>query len=289
MPSSHEAMIYIDRTIFQMGAASGCHDSDGEGPVRDVELRGFGIAATTVSNARFADFVRATGYRTTAERLGWSYVFSAEGAAKDRPGSWWKPVDGAYWHSPEGPGSALTDRLDHPVVHVSWDDATAYAAWAGGRLPTEAEWECAARGGRRGTKYPWGNELEPGGVHACNVFQGEFPNHDTAADGYAGTCPVDAFAPNDLGLYNCVGNIWEWCADWFSRNYHVKDAPTQRHWQDPKGPPMGEGRVLRGGSFLCHQSYCGRHSVTGRSSSAPDMSTSHIGFRIACDPEGPTS
>lgn len=286
MPSVSERLIDIGEAVFEMGATQSCHASDGEGPVRSVALTAFRIAATTVTNSRFAEFVHATGHRTTAERFGWSYMFSAGGATIDQPGSWWKPVDGACWRMPEGPGSTTFDRTDHPVVHVSWNDAVAYAIWAGVRLPSEAEWEYAARGGLQGHKYPWGNILEPGGVHVCNVFQGDFPHHDTAADGYAGTCPADAFSPNGFGLYNCVGNVWEWCGDWFSRDYHAKAVPASGAWINPRGPMMGEGRVLRGGSFLCHQSYCGRHSVTGRSASAPDMTTAHIGFRVACDPLG---
>ncbi|WP_344339649.1 formylglycine-generating enzyme family protein [Kitasatospora putterlickiae] len=261
------------------------YPEDGEGPVRIVKLSPFRIASTTVTNAAFATFVKATGHRTEAETFGFSYVF--EGFLPDRLAAvspqvaavpWWRAVTGASWRTPEGPGSSVTTRQNHPVVHVSWNDAQAYCAWSGTRLPTEAEWEYAARGGLEQARYPWGDELTPDGRHLCNTWQGVFPTVNTAADGHRGTAPVTAFRPNGFGLYNTVGNVWEWCADWFSTDFH-RTGP--RH--DPPGPPDGAARVMRGGSHMCHASYCYRYRVAARSSNTPDSSAGNIGFRVAAD------
>ena len=258
------------------------YPGDGEGPVRDVELAPFSISATAVTTAEFAAFVDATGHVTTAEEEGWSFVFGGH-LPDDFPetrgvvgAEWWRQVHGADWRHPEGPHSDLAGRADHPVAHLSWFDATAFAGWAGARLPTEAEWEYAARGGLDQARLPWGADLMPDGQHRCNIWTGTFPGEDTAEDGYAGTCPVDAFAPNGYGLYNCSGNVWEWCADWFATAH-----PAVRPLVDPAGPPFGTDRVVKGGSFLCHDTYCHRYRPAARSATTPESTSSHQGFRLA--------
>lgn len=257
--------------------------SDGEGPVRDVQVDAFRIESTTVTNARFEHFVAETGYVTDAERFGWSYVFhlARNPSSEIMPGAplnapWWVATRQANWRRPAGPGAS--PKSDHPVVHVSWNDAAAYAAWAGMRLPGEAEWEKAARG-RAESSFPWGDELEPAGRHMCNVWQGEFPVRDTGEDGFAGPAPAKSFEPNGYGLFNVIGNVWEWCADWWSVDWHA--GPRGETRNNPAGPPRGPGKVLRGGSHLCHASYCNRYRLSARTYSAPDMSASHTGFRCA--------
>ena len=257
--------------------------ADGEGPVRPVTLRPFSIDKYPVSNELFQTFVEATGYHTEAEKFGWSFVFWSlipparfSELVRDRVPSapWWCQVYGATWKSPEGPGSNVLGRKKHPVVHVSWNDAAAFAQWSGQRLPTEAEWEYAARGGLEQKLYPWGDKLRPNSEHRCNIWQGDFPNHDTGDDGYAGTCPVDAFSPNGYGIFSIAGNTWEWCTDWFTSEFD-----SSRGGDNPPGPASGTGRVMKGGSFLCHKSYCNRYRVAARTSNTPDSSTSNIGFR----------
>jgi formylglycine-generating enzyme required for sulfatase activity len=260
------------------------YSDDGEGPVHEVEVRQLLVDAYAVSNARFAEFVDATGHRTDAERYEWSFVFAGflpddfpdTRAVGNAP--WWRQVYGADWHRPEGPHSDLDGRADHPVVHVSWNDARAYCEWTGTRLPTEAEWEYAARGGLERNAFPWGDNLEPDGEHRMNVFQGRFPGENTGADGFLGTAPVDAFPPNGYGLYNVTGNVWEWCADWYDADYYPS-SPRR----DPQGPDRGTNRVMRGGSYLCHLSYCKRYRVSARSGSEPASSTGNVGFRVVAD------
>ncbi len=258
--------------------------ADGEGPAHRVAVSAYRIAAHTVTNAEFATFVTATGHRTTAEELGSSFVFVGllpEGFPPTRAvaaAPWWREVPGATWRRPEGPVSTLSGREHHPVVHVSWYDALAYCRWAGVRLPTEAEWERAARGPEEGHHFPWGDEREPGGQHRMNVFQGRFPERDTGDDGWVGTCPVGTFPANAFGLHEVTGNVWEWCADWFAPDFYRR-SPVE----DPAGPETGTARVLRGGSYLCHESYCWRYRVDSRSANTPDSSAGNVGFRVTAD------
>jgi len=270
---------------FRMGSNDRwTYPNDGEAPVHDVELSPFRITPTAVTNAQFSEFVDATGYRSDAQRYGWSFVFAGL-LPEDFPETravaaapWWRQVYGADWSRPEGPQSGIEHRADHPVVHVSWQDAVAYCTWAGARLPTEAEWEYAARGGLENEPFPWGSELEPNGEHRMNVWQGTFPLQNTGADGYLATAPADAYAPNAYGLYNMTGNVWEWCADWYDRRYYAKSPPL-----DPAGPRVGEHRVMRGGSYLCHASYCRRFRVAARSGNGVDSTTGNLGFRCVVD------
>ncbi|SHG81986.1 Formylglycine-generating enzyme, required for sulfatase activity, contains SUMF1/FGE domain [Marivita hallyeonensis] len=276
-------LVRIPAGEFVMGTddAEG-YPEDGEGPPHLVALPAYDIAPTTVTNAEFARFVAATNHVTTAETLGSSFVFAGL-LADDHPPTravrsapWWREVEGACWRHPEGPESDIDDRSDHPVVHVSWTDAVAFCAWSGTRLPTEAEWECAARGGIAQARYPWGDDREPEGRHMMNVFQGQFPEQNTGDDGWIGPCPVRSFPPNGFGLYEMTGNVWEWCADWFSPHAYALSSPL-----NPQGPSTGENRVMRGGSYLCHDSYCNRYRVAARSANSPDSSAGNIGFRVA--------
>ena len=268
---------------FLMGSNDARFTEDGEGPARDVSVSPFAIACHAVSNAQFADFIRATGYTTDAERFGWSFVFAAFVSAETRrsvgsradEAPWWIPLPRAYWAQPEGPHSSVLERRDHPVVHVSWHDAQAYCDWAGTYLPSEAQWEFAARGGLHAARYPWGDELTPNGEHRCNIWQGEFPTHNTSEDGFLSTAPVYAFAPNGYGLRNMAGNVWEWCADSFAADYHRVTAPI-----DPIHTSDTSRHTLRGGSYLCHDSYCNRYRVAARSANTPDSSSGNIGFRV---------
>lgn len=283
---SNYGMAYLEGGVFLMGTEDKeGFPADGEGPVREVELSPFYIDFEAVTNEKFTDFVEDTGYVTEAEQFGWSFVFhllvteEVKNESRIVPGTpWWLAVNGAYWRRPEGGRTTIEDRMDHPVIHISWNDAAAYSRWAGKRLPTEAEWEYAARGGLVQKKYPWGDLLKPEGQHRCNIWQGEFPFKNTAADGFIGTAPARSYLPNDYGLYNMVGNVWEWCSDWFSPS-----ASKHSKRRNPKGPAIGTSRVMRGGSYLCHKSYCNRYRVAARSSNTPDSSTGNLGFRCVLD------
>lgn len=281
---STENMVRLDGGKFLMGSESeDAFASDGEGPVREIILDPFYISRFPVTNEHFSEFTRRTGYVTEAQRWGWSFVFRNHVPEEQRGPSvaatpWWVRVDGAAWSHPEGPDSSSDSRPHHPVVQVSWNDAQAYCEWAGVRLPTEAEWEFAARGGLEQKTYPWGDELMPGGTHMCNIWQGSFPELDLAEDGYSTPAPVDTFTPNGYGLHNVVGNVWEWCVDNFDAQWHQTATRA-----NPVGPPNGTTRVMKGGSYLCHASFCFRYRNAARTANTPESATGNIGFRVVRD------
>lgn len=289
--TSNHAWVRLTGGTFTMGTDdTEGYAEDGEGPARRVHVDPFEIAATTVTNAQFRDFVRATRHITEAEQAGRSFVFVGQLAADivqsarqvPRGLPWWLDVEHACWQRPEGPGSGIHERLDHPVVHVSWHDADAYCRWADARLPTEAEWEFAARGGLEGRRYPWGDDFDedddlaaaPGDGPRCNVWRGRFPNQPRPP-WHAGTMPARALAPNGHGLHHMVGNVWQWCSDWFTPHYHIDTEAVNPHHTRITGR-----RSMRGGSFLCHRSYCNRYRVAARSSNSPGSSSSNCGFRV---------
>ena len=308
-PAPRPGMTWVPAGEFRMGNDAPDAPPE-ETPAHDVRLDGYWIDDLEVTNTQFDAFARATGYVTTAERapdweelrqtlptgtpkppesslVAGSLVFAAPGrrVAPDDPAGWWRWVPGACWRHPEGPGSDLKGRGDHPVVQVSWNDAAAYAAWAGKRLPREAEWERAARGNLDGRRFTWGDEPIAEGGRVANVWQGEFPVNDTAADGHRGTAPVGSYPPNGFGLYDMAGNVWEWCADRYRADaYALADVAD-----NPRGPPTSwdpaepdsPKRVTRGGSFLCHASYCESYRPAARRGTAPDTGLSHLGFRCA--------
>jgi formylglycine-generating enzyme required for sulfatase activity len=305
---STDNMIKLPGGTFLMGADNDrMFPEDGEGPVREVAVKPFYIDATAVTGAQFERFVNDTGYETESETFGWSFVFHLHVPKKYAQTlrqtnavvglEWWLAVPGACWKRPFGERSSLKGLEDHPVMHVSWNDAIRYCQWAGKRLPTEAEWEYAARGGLEQKIFPWGDQLEPRGKHVCNVWQGKFPQTNTADDGYEGTGPVDAYKPNGYGLYNCSGNVWEWCGDWFSADLHFnklvelgyepngKKAYEQNlpPLDNPAGAATGTHKVQKGGSYLCHRSYCNRYRVGARTGNTPDSATTNNGFRCVRD------
>lgn len=274
---------------FTMGDSSGDRNrADGEVPRHVVDISAFSIDATTVTVEQFARFVADTGYRTEAETFGFSAVFHLAAAAPETdvtgPASgtpWWLGIRGADWRHPGGSLSNVDGYGDHPATHVSWNDAQAYCAWAGRRLPTEAEWEYASRGGIESAKYPWGDEEVDDGHWRANIFQGEFPRSNTCEDGFLTTAPVRAFTRNGYGLWQTVGNVWEWCQDWFHPATYRRGTVAQHRSvvQDPVGPEDGQARVMRGGSYLCHISYCNRYRNSARSQNTPDSSMGNAGFR----------
>lgn len=296
-----EGMVWIPGGTFWMGCET-CEMPDAL-PVHLVTVDGFWMDETTITNAQFEKFVKTTGYKTIAERppdpkdfpgvpvenlVPGSAVFSPpkEEVSLDNPYVWWKYVKGANWKNPEGPGSSIKGRENHPVVHLAWDDALAYANWAGKRLPTEAEYEFAARGGLDRKLYAWGNELKPAGHWPANIFQGQFPTKNLVEDGFAATSPVKAFPPNKFGLYDVGGNVWQWCSDWYRPDYFEQQA-AQGTVRNPQGPsdshdPQEPGipkRVQKGGSFLCSDQYCVRYLVGSRGKGAADSGSSNVGFR----------
>lgn len=313
--AAHKEMVHVPGGTFAMGMADprghihgGTEAMEDARPVHRVSVRSFWIDKTTVTNAQFTRFVQATGYVTVAERPLNSKDFPRASPANLRPGAivftrperpvplddsyrWWSYVPGADWRHPLGPRSSIVGHEADPVVQVAFDDAQAYAAWAGKRLPSEAEWEFAARGGLDGKLYAWGDSLNPGGRWMANTFQGRFPTQDVKSDGYAGTAPVAQFPPNGYGLYDMAGNVWQWVSDWYRPDYYAQLARTGAIAVDPRGPqssfdPTEPGvakRVQRGGSFLCTDQYCTRYMVGARGRGEPSSATNHVGFRCVMD------
>jgi formylglycine-generating enzyme len=259
-------MVLIPGGTFDMGTEDGMPF---EAPVHRVTVKPFWMDEREVTVAEFSRFVEATNYVTEAERFGWSVVFDV------KTGEWGR-VDGANWRHPEGGDAAY--QPDEPVVQVSWNDASAYAKWAGRRLPTEAEWEFAARGGLIGKIYAWGDDLRPRGRPVANWWQGSFPDLNTGEDGFPGRASVGSFQPNGYGLFDMAGNVWEWTSDWYSQDYYSK-APSH----DPKGPPSGEERSMRGGSWMCAENFCSNYRVAARSHSSADTGLNNLGFRCVKD------
>ncbi|MFI4917385.1 MAG: formylglycine-generating enzyme family protein [Phycisphaerales bacterium JB060] len=326
-PASTAGMVYIAGGEFSMGSTDPLARLD-EAPVHRVRVDGFWIDATEVTNAQFKVFVNATGYKTIAERpVDWEEIKKQlpPGTPKPpeenlQPGSlvftppdhpvdlrrydlWWTWTTGACWKHPEGPGSTIEDRMDHPVVHIAWDDAVAYADWAGKRLPTEAEWEFAARGGLDGAVNAWGNE--PIGPSRANTWDGQFPHNNTKADGFVRTAPVRSYPPNGYGLYDVAGNVWEWTSDLFRHDEYIRRVSTARQAGDtepvfdnpcgpdravdPRNPLAAASYVHRGGSFLCNDSYCASYRPSARMAAPSDSAMSHLGFRCVSDAPPPKS
>ncbi|ESO01221.1 hypothetical protein HELRODRAFT_100558 [Helobdella robusta] len=293
----YDEMVPVEGGIYGIGSYKPIIPADGEGPARKVKLARFWLDVHEVSNLQFSEFVQQTGYVTEAERFGNSYVIetfiseevksSINQAVAAAP--WWLPVNGADWMHPTGPDSNITHLMDHPVVHVSWNDATAFCKWKSKRLPREAEWESACRNNKQDRLFPWGNLEKPKDHHYMNIWHGSFPTENTKDDGYASTCPVWSY-PNQTthGLKNMIGNVWEWVADWWQANHHHhQDHHPDRHQEElpvnPAGPPGGSDKVKKGGSFMCTKQHCYRYRCGARSSNTPDSSAYNLGFRCARD------
>jgi sulfatase modifying factor 1 len=308
-----EGMVWIPGGEFSMGSRVDCEGmcnipgtTQDALPIHRVAVDGYWMDATEVTNEQFEKFVEATHYVTVAEQIptveefpgappellvAGSVVFAptAEPVALDQHLQWWTFIKGADWRHPMGPGSDIKKTPKNPVIHIAYEDAVAYAKWAGKRLPTEAEWEFAARGGKSGSLFAWGNELKPGGKFQANIYQGKFPleNGDTGEDGFKGIAPVAQFLPNGYGLYDVAGNVWEWVSDWYRADAYAKQAATGGVVKNPKGPesshdPAEPGvpkRCHRGGSFLCTDQYCTRYVLGTRGKGEVRTSTSHVGFR----------
>jgi sulfatase modifying factor 1 len=303
-------MAWIPKGSFLMGT-NDKESFPNERPAHLVQVEGFWIDQHDVTNAEFSKFVEATGYVTTAERqIDWEDLKKELPPGTSKPddsslapgtlvftptsgpvplndlSAWWRWMRGANWRHPEGPESSIQGRENHPVVQVSWNDAVAYAQWAGKRLPTEAEWEFAARGGLESKRYVWGDEFKPGGKYMANTWQGIFPVRDTGEDGFVGTSPVGSFPANGYGLYDMAGNVWQWCSDWYRADSNI-EAASKNVCRDPRGPaesydpgePYAPKRVVKGGSFLCNPDYCESYRPSARRGTPPDTGSSHTGFR----------
>jgi sulfatase modifying factor 1 len=314
---SPEGMVWIPGGEFSMGARSPMEASDLVGmqattdsrPIHRVAVDGFWMDATEVTNEQFARFAKETKYVTVAERTPTAADYPTAAPEDLQPGSvvfappdhavplndhfqWWTWVDDANWRHPAGRGSSIKDREKYPVVHIAYEDAQAYAKWAGKRLPTEAEWEFAARGGLSGALYPWGNNFKENGQWMANVYEGNFPNIDTGADAFVGIAPVARYPPNGYGLYDVGGNVWEWTTDWYRPDYYGALAASGRVTRNPQGPnapfdpsePAEKKRVHRGGSFLCTDQYCTRYMVGTRGKGEVTTGTNHLGFRCVMAP-----
>lgn len=309
-----EGMVWVPGGKFTMGSedATATHN---EGPAYTVEVSGFWMDTHEVTNAEYRAFVEATGYQTVAERaIEWEEIKKQLPPGTPRPpdhvlqpGSlifapphqavplddysrWWTWQTGADWQHPHGPGSSIEGKDNFPVVHIAYEDAQAYAEWAGKRLPTEAEWEYAARGGNSNLPFAWGDELTPSGKYLANFFQGDFPYNNSGQDGFAGAAPIKSFKPNGYGLYDMIGNVWEWSADWYRPDTHARQASVAA-CKDPTGPessydpsePYAEKRVIKGGSFLCSEQYCSNYRPSARMATATDSGQEHLGFRCVKD------